>query len=167
VLKFTQDKILCVTVLLLLWRSSKRLVNTWCIAPHEHELEHQSGASALMICTASLWKSSHACSDGAKVLVRDSTGHHSGSALVGSGSFVGLTGFCDCFCTVLLCIFRVCFVRFLRGINRLLLVASSGSPQRTHSLSSCASVHTVSSRRIGSAPAGSSCAIRERARLIK
>jgi len=61
--------------------SSKRLVNTWDIVPHEHELEHQSSASAPMICAVSLWKSSHACSDGAKVLVRDSTGHHSGSTL--------------------------------------------------------------------------------------
>jgi len=40
--------------------SSKRLVNTWHIVPYEHVLEYQSSASAPMICTVSLWKSSHA-----------------------------------------------------------------------------------------------------------
>jgi len=69
-------------------------VNTCDIVTYEHELEHQSSASAPIVCAVSLWKSSHACSDGAKV--RDSTGHHSGSTLCGSGSFVGLT-VCDCF----------------------------------------------------------------------
>ena len=64
-----------------------------------YELEYQSSASAPMICTVSLWKSSHACSDGARVLMRDSTVHHSGSTLVVVtvfrtillyGTFVGL-----------------------------------------------------------------------------
>jgi len=67
-----------------------------------YELECQSSASALMVCTVSLWKSSHACSDGAKVLVRDSTGHHSGSTLF----------LFDCFSYYFT-------IRFLRGINRL------------------------------------------------
>jgi len=105
-----------------------------------YELEHQSSASAPMICAVSLWKSSHACSDGAKV--RDSTVHQAGSTLrtllharlacvltvfrtillCGSGSFVGLTVVCV-----------------------LLLVASSRSPQS----SDCHRVfHTVFKRRV-------------------
>ena len=51
--------------------SSKRLENTWDLSHMNYELEYQSSASAPMICTVSLWKSSHACSDGANVL--DST----------------------------------------------------------------------------------------------
>jgi len=58
--------------------SSKRLVSYGTMSYMNYELEYQSSASAPMICTVSLWKSSHACSDGAKV--RDSTGH-SGSTL--------------------------------------------------------------------------------------
>jgi len=53
-----------------------------------------------MICAVSLWKSSHACSDGANV--RDSTVANRFNAYF----------FCDCF--------SHCFtMRFLRGINRL------------------------------------------------
>jgi len=61
--------------------SSKRLVSYGTMSYMNYELEYQSSASAPMICTVSLWKSSHACSDGARVPVRDSTVHHSGSTL--------------------------------------------------------------------------------------
>jgi len=68
------------------------------------------------------------CSDGARVLVRDSTGHHSGSTLRAL-LHARLACILTVFRTVLLYVFRMCFVRFLRGINRLLLVTSSRSPQ--------------------------------------
>jgi len=87
--------------------SSKRLVNTWHIVPYEHELEYQSSASAPMICAVSLWKSSHACSDGAKV--RDSTVHQAGSTLR-TLLHARLACIFDCLCAILLCVFRMCFV---------------------------------------------------------
>jgi len=50
--------------------SSKRLVLTWVLSHMNYEFEYQSSASAPVICTVSLWKSSHACSDGAKVVIQ-------------------------------------------------------------------------------------------------
>jgi len=103
-----------VTSLSALCCSSKRLVNTWEIVLCENELEHQSGASALMICAVSLWKSSHACSDGAKDLVRDSTVTNRFNALF--PHFAARPALaCVFYC------FAHCFAmrfRVLRGINR-------------------------------------------------
>jgi len=102
---------------------AKGLMLKWELIPYEHELECQSSAPALMICTVSLWKSSHACSDGAKVLVRDSIVTNRFNAphfaarpalacvnltvfrtvlLCGSGSFVGLT---------VVCVFAACCIQ--------------------------------------------------------
>ena len=69
-----------------------------------YELEYQSSASAPMICTVSLWKSSHACSDGAKVL--DSTVTNRFNARI-----------FDCVSYYFTIRFRV-----LRGINRCVCV---------------------------------------------